>query len=193
MPVYPPSLLVKASANIYKMMFSQKRYKVRRNRFFNFHLPKTVRSTIIFSSIFLLVLLVAGVIYTYEVDQSPDGKIKTSFKQSTLYNPITPVLPAANDKEGVAIDSITTPVSIGSVASVDINTNAGSRCTIVLLVNNVPAPVLDLDPQVADDYGAVGWTWTISSSTPVGTWPLKIICIFNSQSAVAESNITITN
>lgn len=155
-------------------------------------MPKTARNTLIFASVLLLLLLIAGVIYTYEVDQHPAGKAKTSSGQTTAYKSITPVLPAASDKEGVSIDSITTPVSIGSIASIAANTNAGSKCTLSLLINNVAEPGLDLTPQTADDYGAIGWTWTVSSNTPTGTWPLKIICVFNSQSAVVEGNITIT-
>lgn len=157
-----------------------------------FRMPKVIRNTLISAFILLVLIIAAGVIYIYESDQQPVKSTPARPATASSYKPIKAVKPAANAPEGVALDSLTSPVAVGSEASMDITTNPGSKCTIVLMVKNVPSPSLVLKPQIADVYGSVSWNWTVTQTEPLGTWPLKVTCVYNKRSGVFESNLTVT-
>ncbi len=156
------------------------------------HIPKVVRNIALSAIVLLILAIAAGIAYTLISDQRSSAP-KVSSKTTSLdtVTPIKPVLPAANDSEGVAIESLSTPVSIGSPATIAALTNAGSICTISLLINNIPK-ALGLAPVTADQFGGISWSWTVSSSTPVGVWPVKISCQFHTQTGVVEGDMTVT-
>jgi hypothetical protein len=136
--------------------------------------------------------VVAGVIYTWYTGQH--ATIKNEATPVTKVSQPTTTQPeklAPNDREGVAEQSFTSPVQQGDNASVDIQTNPDSTCSITAVYNNVTEKDSGLAPKTADEYGLVEWSWTVSSSAPVGTWPITINCVWNKKSAVLIENLVI--
>jgi len=157
-------------------------------------LPRKARNISISAVSLLILLLVSGTIYTLVNDHSSDKVTSVSTPSATTSNQvIKPVQPAANVAEGVALEFITSPVTRGSQATIEVNTNALSSCSITVTYNNVPAVDPGLKTQAADAYGAVGWTWDVSQSAPIGTWPVKITCIYHGRSGVYQANLQVTS
>jgi hypothetical protein len=142
----------------------------------------------------LLVLFVgAGVAYVWYSGQSTGVQAVAATPVAQAEAPvIKPNKPAANAKEGVAIESLTTPVAPGANSSMIVRTLAGSQCTISVVYNNVPSKDSGLVPKVADDYGNVSWSWTVSEDTPVGHAPVTVTCSYNKQTAVVQGDLVVT-
>ena len=102
------------------------------------------------------------------------------------------MLPGSNSPEGVAIESLTSPVNAGSNASASVITNAGSMCAIEVNYDGVQSSDSGLTSKLANSYGNVVWSWTVGNSVPIGNWPVKITCTYNGRSAVVDGSIQIT-
>lgn len=134
-----------------------------------------------------------GVVYTLMADNPGPTKAAAPKAQEPLQHTLKPVQPAANAPEGVAVGSLTTPVKVGTNASIIINTNAGSTCSISVIYNSgVPSTDSGLAPKLADAYGVVSWSWTVPASTPPGNWPVKVTCLYHGRSGVVEANLVTT-
>lgn len=154
---------------------------------------KSVRNAIV-SAVVLLVLLVgAGVAYTLFAYQKPVQTAPTLTAPADE-NPkaIKPTKPAANAQEGVAEDSLITPVKAGENTSIAVRTNATSKCTISVTYNGVASTDSGLSPKTADDYGSVSWTWTVGKNVPPGKWPVKVTCTYNGRSGVLQVDLEVT-
>jgi hypothetical protein len=103
-----------------------------------------------------------------------------------------PHKPAPNAPESAGIQSLFTPVKIGTNTSMSVKTLPGSTCTISFIYNNIASKDSGLAQKIADDYGNISWAWTISGDVPVGTWPAKVTCVYNKKSAVVIGNIQVT-
>ncbi|HUC96446.1 MAG TPA: hypothetical protein VMR16_02145 [Candidatus Saccharimonadales bacterium] len=161
--------------------------KVRkRSRVFRF-----LRNILIGFVIVLILLLIAGVAYTWYTGQNV--KVKDDVAPVKTSQPTTtqPSQLATNAKEGVAIQGISSPVSPGSNATVTIETNRDSVCSITVVYNNVPSKDSGLTPKTADEYGTATWSWTVGSTVPVGTWPVTISCVWNKKSAIVIGNLVV--
>ncbi len=158
------------------------------------HVPKVVVRTIV--SIVVLAVLFAGggIAYVYYSGKyvkptSPAVKAETTPAEPVIPKPVAP---GPNAPEGVALQAISSPVKVGSNASIDITTNATSACAILVTYNEKPSTDSGLSSKVADAYGRVSWTWTVGSSVPAGSWPVKVTCVYHGRSGVLINNIQVT-
>jgi flagellar basal body-associated protein FliL len=156
-------------------------------------LPKPVRNILISAGVLLVLLVAGGVAYTYYMDQNSKNALATTtpVAQQTPQQ-VKPVQPAANALEGVAINVLSSPAAQGSNAMVSIQTLASSKCTISVVYGTVPAVDSGLVPKTADPYGSVTWSWTISPTAPIGTWPVKITCVRNGKTGFVEGSLQVT-
>jgi hypothetical protein len=156
---------------------------------------RTVRNIAITVVVLLVLFVGAGVGYLYITGNSND----TNANQTPPPPPPEtglpkPVKPAPNAPENAAVEVLTSPVAVGSNASISVKTNAGSTCTISVTYNNVPSKDSGLITKNSDDYGNVTWAWTVDKTAPVGTWPVKVTCVYNisKKSAVVVGNLQVT-
>lgn len=155
---------------------------------------KRVRNIALSSAILLVLIVGAGVAYTWFMGQSEPGPTAASAPPVAARPTATikPAAPAANAKESAAVESITSPVAPGENASMEVKTLAGSTCTIAVVYDKMASTDSGLGPKVADEFGIVNWTWTVESTAPVGTWPMKVTCTRNKQSAVVQGDLTVS-
>lgn len=156
--------------------------------------PKTLKRIVITVIILIVLSIVGGVAYVYFTGNST-GKQETpqTVANTAESSPLPkPVAPGANAPEGVSINALTTPVGLGSNASITIATNAGSNCTIVVTYGGVKSTDSGLAPKKADAYGTVTWTWTIPANTPLGAAPVKVDCVYNGRTGVVIGTQVIT-
>jgi hypothetical protein len=156
-------------------------------------LVKTVRNLTI-SAVVLLVLVVgAGVAYTWYVGQDESTTTATIPEQAApVASPtIKPTKPAADAKQSAAVQMLTSPVAPGENASIMVKTNAESECTISVKYGEVVSTDSGLKPKVADDFGIVSWTWTVEKTVPVGKWPVEVNCAFHEQSAMVRGDLIV--
>ncbi|MEI7741903.1 MAG: hypothetical protein WCJ29_05395 [bacterium] len=64
----------------------------------------------------------------------------------------------------------------GKSASVTIKTLPGATCNIdVYVVTRTPAVIAGLEDKTANEEGLCSWTWTTKSTTPRGSWGIRIM------------------
>jgi hypothetical protein len=156
-------------------------------------LPKPVRNILISAGILFILLIGAGVLYTYYMDQS-GGKILQAHAPTAQQNPtqVKPVQPAANSPEGASIEVLSSPVSQGSNADITVQTLQGSKCSISVAYGKVPAVDSGLVTKESDIYGSVSWSWTVSPTAPLGTWPVNVTCLRNGKTGFVQGNLQVT-
>jgi len=157
-------------------------------------ISKTVRNSGISVGVLLVVLIAGGTAYTLFGDgQAPKQASSTKAVAEETFQPIPkPPQPAANAPEGVAVGAFTTPVAPGSNSSIQVHTNAGSTCNISVVYNNAPSTDSGLAPKTADEYGVVSWSWTVGSSVPVGSWPVRVTCAYHGRTGVVQANLEVS-
>jgi len=156
---------------------------------------KTIRKIVIAVIVLAVLFVIAGVAYVLIADQSAPKPAAKPAHASTDTQPSAlpkPVQPGPNAQEGVAIEAVTTPVAAGANSSVAISTNAGSTCTITVTYSGVPSTDSGLAPKTADPYGNVTWAWTVGSTVPVGTWPIKVTCVYHGRTGVVLDDLQVT-
>lgn len=154
---------------------------------------RTVRRVVVTIVVMVLLFLAAGTAYVYfSGKQTKHDEPPAAAKTEEVSGLPKPVQPAANAPVGVAVGALSTPVKIGANASLNVLTNATSKCTIVVTYGNVVYKDSGLDPKTADAYGNVTWTWTIGATVPVGEWPIKVTCAYNGRSAVVDTKQQVT-
>lgn len=141
----------------------------------------------------LAVVAGAGLAYTYFF--GPDGSQQTATDKVPAPSPAQalpkPPKPAENARVGASIQNLTSPVAQGENAEINVRTLATAKCTIAVTYNGVAAQDSGLAPKVADDYGLVTWTWTVSKGTPVGTWPVSVTCAYKDKRAVVDGSLLV--
>lgn len=156
---------------------------------------RTVRNILITALTMVVLCGIAGVGYVLLSGKSP-AKSASSDQMPTAPAPDSglpkPIKPAANAPEQAAIEELESPVAIGSNTSMTVKTNPDSTCTISVSYNGVEAKDSGLTPKPSDVYGNVTWAWTINKTTPAGTWPVKVTCVYNKRSAVVIGDLQIT-
>ena len=155
---------------------------------------KTLRNTLITVLALLIVLVGGGVGYTYYMDKQGGASAAATIASPAVQpvSAITPHKTAANAPESASIELLSSPVALGTAASISAKTQPASQCTIIMLYKNVPKPIAGAGPKMADDFGTVEWDWTVSRNTPIGTWPVRVTCTFNKKTAVVQGNMQIT-
>lgn len=160
--------------------------------------PKRVRNVTISAGILLILLVAAGIAYTWLADRQPQMVATAPASTTVSYTPVTPRQPAPNAPEGVAAEIVTSPVAHGDEATVSVRTNPTSTCKIALIYDydysKKQTPVSDpaLSPQTADAYGSASWTWTIAPSAPAGPAKATVTCTYATHTAVVQSDIVVT-
>lgn len=163
------------------------------------HTRRRRRRTAQRTFVFILVLMVlfggAGFAYTwYAGQQTVEPAVDVTKLPST--KPERNVnLPTKNSQVGVAVQSFTTPVKRGENASITIKTLRGAACSITFTYNETEERSKDtgLIPKIADEYGFVEWTWTVSPSVSEGTWPVEIVCAYENRSSYSRSDLEVVN
>lgn len=154
---------------------------------------KFIRNLMI-SIVILLVLFVGGgAAYTWYTDRhsyANTSAIATPV-EATVAPTVKRVQPAPNAKESAAIEMITSPVAPGSNASITVETNPTSHCSIAVVYNQVASADSGLTTKAADESGVVSWTWTVDKTAPNGIWPVKVTCTHNKQSAFVQGDLVV--
>jgi hypothetical protein len=156
---------------------------------------KTVRN-VVMSIVVLGVLFIAvGLGYTWYMGQRPSNT--TTAVAAPVDSQPTPTVkatkPAANAKESVSVQTLTSPVAPGANASISVRTNPSSQCTIKVEYNKIPSKDSGLVVRTADEFGTVSWTWTVDKTAPLGEWPVGVTCIYNKQSAFVQGDLKVAN
>ena len=168
--------------------------KIKNGEFVKLHLPKPVRNALISASILLLIFVGGGIAYTYFMGL-PGAQDTIALAAPVTPTPapvINPTMPAENARESASVQAISTPVSVGTNASMTVRTNAKSTCTISVLYKDVPGTDSGLVNKTADEYGMVTWTWSVNKSVPIGEWPVKVTCTYNGRAAVVQGTLQVT-
>lgn len=162
------------------------------------HVPSGVKKVAISAGVLMVLLLAAGVVYTWFADQSTTVTLSPASTTTTSAEaPIKPIAPRPNAQEGVALELATSPVSRGAEATVTVHTDPTSTCTIAVIYKydyqKKQTPISDpnLGKQVADDYGEVSWTWTISQAAQLGPGKATVTCTYGSHTAVVAADIVV--
>lgn len=99
---------------------------------------------------------------------------------------------AANNPVGVSVQSISSPISPGSVASISIRTTPDANCVISVIYNKT---IISNDPRLitktADEYGMANWSWMVEPTVPLGKWPVKITCSVGEKSGMVVGDLVV--
>lgn len=161
-------------------------------------LPRPVRNALISMAILLVLFIGAGLAYIWMTDRTPVTIDQSPVSASATPAPITPHMPAADAKEGVSAEMVTSPVSRGSEASIAVHTNPTSVCKIQVYYNydpsqkQKPSTEAGLEPKTADDYGNANWTWTVGSSDALGLGKAIVTCTYNGRGGVVQADLQVT-
>lgn len=147
------------------------------------------------SAVILLVLVVgAGVGYIWYTGQHAAENSQAFAEPPEAINVGTlPERPKVNQTSvvGASVQSVTSPVTPGSNASIMVKTNRQATCTIAVVYDKTPAKDSGLAEKKSDDYGLVQWAWTVPANAPLGTWPITVTCANEKNSAVVENDLKI--
>lgn len=153
---------------------------------------RKTRNTAIATTVLLVLLVAAGVAYTWYMDQKPQpASTKAAATEEPVASPIKPTTPKPGTQESAAIEYLSSPVAPGGQASVNVKTVAASSCTISVTYNNVASTDAGLKMKAADDFGNVEWDWTVGKSVPAGTWPVRVTCAWQGKTAVVVGNLVV--
>jgi len=153
---------------------------------------KTLKQAVIAAVILLLLIVVAGVLYLLFFSSRHNFTDMPVVAETTQKSPFAPTPPAENAPEGVAIQAIAPTVAPGGMMSVVAATNATSRCTIKVDPAAASQTDPNLAPQMADDYGTVGWNFRISNTAPKGSSSLTITCVYRGRTGVVIGTYSVT-
>lgn len=162
------------------------------------HIPRPVRNVLISAAVLLVLCVGAGFVYTWMMDSNATVLAPTNVSSTTVPPPITPHKPAQNAKEGVSVEMVTSPISLGSAASIAVHTNPTSTCKIQVFYNydiekkQKPSTEPGLEDKTADDYGNASWAWTVAPADALGLGKIIVTCVYNSQSGVVQADLQVT-
>lgn len=155
---------------------------------------KSIRGFFIASIVLASVCLIVGVVYIWYTGRNDDGKFKDMQAAETITAPTIKASKVAdNAPVGVSIQSVSSPVTPGSVVSVAVRTKPEAECTIKLEVDKKVVSDTNFIKKIANEYGGADWEWTLSSSTPVGKWPVTITCQKDKSIGVVSDEIEIVS
>ena len=155
---------------------------------------KTVRN-VLFSIIILIILVfLAGSVYTYNLDAHSNKTVVSTptVDSAQIYRTFTPTAPDPKAAVGAAVQLISSPVARGALASASIKTYPGATCSIKVMYNKVASTETGLGDKLADVYGVVSWDWTIASTVPEGLWPVNVTCSHHTKSGYVQGFVLVT-
>lgn len=132
------------------------------------------RRMVIAIIVLLFLFAIAGVVYAWYMGRNPENRVVETEAPATVAKKAEPYQPPADAAVYIVLQSITTPVTIGSTATVTIKTNPKAVCEIVLTVDKKRVSDTALIPKTADEYGLVQWSWTVEANS--GKWPVEMTC-----------------
>jgi hypothetical protein len=141
----------------------------------------------------LVLLIAAGVGYTWymsEYGESTQSIQPPAAPRGGVQNTTRPKIPDTASI-GVSVQSITSPVTPGSNASIMVKTNPEANCDVSVVYDKAPAKDSGLVQKKADEYGIVEWTWTVDSNAPLGSWPVEVTCANKKNSAVVKNDLRV--
>jgi hypothetical protein len=152
---------------------------------------KFIRNLLIGFIVLVFILVGAGVAYVWYMGQY--GKVEAVDEEpvSTTVKVHSSPKIAANAKEGVSIQALSSPVKPGDNASIDVKTNPESKCSIKVEYNKIPSKDSGLATKTADEYGLAAWSWTVDGTAPVGKWPVTVTCVWNKKTAVVIGDLIV--
>ncbi len=86
------------------------------------------------------------------------------------------VYEAAAGSLPITLVRLTSPITAGSDARIEVVTAPGADCAIVVRYKSGPSKAKGLYPQTADTTGGVVWRWRVGSNTTPGRWPVIVSC-----------------
>jgi len=156
-------------------------------------LLRKLRNVTISALVLLIVLGAGGFVYTwYMGEHGPQNP--SAFEEPTKSPKApshTPAPRVANAPISASIQSLTSPVTPGSNASVTIRTAPEANCTISVIYDKTASTDSGLAPQKADVYGMASWAWTVEATTPLGKWPVKVTCELDKKSAMMQGDLVV--
>lgn len=161
-------------------------------------MPRALRNVLISAAVLLVLCIGAGLAYTWMMDSTTTVINPAKASVATVPPPITPHKPAANAKEGVSVETVSSPVSQGSEASIAIHTNPMSVCKIEVFYaydidkKQKPSAEAGLADVTADDYGNASWTWTVSPADALGLGKIIVTCTYNKSVGVVQADLQVT-
>lgn len=155
-------------------------------------IPRPVRNIIISVVVLIVLSIVGGTVYTLLMDQKPNNTSKPTALSAPTYTAAKPPKVSPKIPEGVAVESVTSPVNIGSNASIYIRTNPKSKCAIfVKYANGKQSQDSGLAPKTADSYGSVAWSWTVNGSASLGDGSATVTCLSHGHSGVVKADLKV--
>ena len=91
----------------------------------------------------------------------------------------------------VKVDSRTDEVSRGDKGSVSVRTAPKAKCAIEVDYASGPSKAAGLGDKTASSTGDVTWSWTVSSRTTRGTWPISVRCDLGDRTGEANTSVTV--
>ncbi len=151
----------------------------------------TLRNTVITVVLLVVISVIAGVLYVYFTGKNPPVK-HTKVDATPEVRAPKHVMPSANVPQFAALESLVSPVPAGSNTSMNVRALPFSKCTIEVSYSDVKSKDSGLVTKTTDDFGFVGWTWTVDKTAPAGTWPVKVMCYKGKKSALLIGNLKVT-
>lgn len=155
-------------------------------------LLKTLKRTLISIGVLLVVAVAAGAGYVwYSGQQTP--VVSSQQKVAPTVAPTVSAHPqqAPDAVMGASVQSIDSPVMPGQNVTLTVRTNTKAKCTISVVYDKTPSKDSGLITKTADEYGMVDWTWTVDATAALGTWPVKVTCANDKNTAVVQADLTI--
>jgi hypothetical protein len=151
----------------------------------------TLKNAALSAGVILGILLLIGGTYAWFSERIEPSIDNTVSAPKTDPNPIKATKPDPNANESAAIEALTSPVKPGQNAVTTVRTLPRSICTIVVTYNEVESKDSGLITKHANDFGIVGWSWTVDASAPAGDWPIEVTCALHDKSAFVRGKQTV--
>lgn len=100
------------------------------------------------------------------------------------------VLPSnalAPTKLTIKVVSVSSPVSPGQDARLEIATSPGADCDITVVYKSGRSRARGLVPKRADSQGRIVWVWRVGTRTTPGSWPILVNCTWGQQRAALKT------
>ena len=151
---------------------------------------RLVVTVTIVTLVFLLLLVIAALVYVWYRGNHTEVSTKTI--ETTLTNQ-QKAPPVVDEKTpvGVAVSVFSSPIKAGANASITIRTKQKAACNISLMYGKDKATDSGLVPKTADEYGVVGWSWTVESTRFPGIYPIDITCAKDGKSGYHQVDLIV--
>lgn len=141
--------------------------------------------------VLLIIAVGGGLAYVWYTGQGPAPTSAVESAATVVPLNRSPVQPAANAVVGASVMTISSPITPGMTSSMSVKTLSGAVCKISAEYNKVKSQHPGLIPKTADEYGLVSWQWELAPSTPLGDWPVEVVCERGGKTAMVRGTQTV--